>query len=122
MSRRAKPSSPPAQPLKPAVFHILLALATQDSHGYAIMQVVREQSGGQVPLRTGSFYRHLSTLIDDGVIEESTVRPPADDPRRGAYYRLTTRGHRMLAQERQRLLSLVAALDALRPASRRGPA
>ena len=58
-------SSPP---LKPAVFHILLALAEEDRHGYAIMQKVREQSGGQIPLQTGSFYRHLSKLIEAGLV------------------------------------------------------
>ena len=112
--------SPDSPPLKPAVFHILLALADQDRHGYAIMQAVREQSAGQVPLRTGSFYRHLSRLIDDGFVVETPARPSDDDPRRGAYYRLTPLGVRVLARERDRLSALVASLGALRP--RRGPA
>src|SRR5262245_40118630 len=94
----AMPPRSDAPPLKPAVFHILLALADQDRHGYAIMQAVREQSGGQVPLRTGSFYRHLSKLIDDGFVVESPTRPAGDDPRRGAYYRLTALGVRVLAR------------------------
>jgi DNA-binding PadR family transcriptional regulator len=109
---------PPAKeppPLKPAVFHILLALAERESHGYAIMQAVRDQSGGHVPLRTGSFYRHLSTLIRDGLVAESSDRPKHDDPRRGAYYRLTAQGRNALAHERVRLSRLVAALDAVRP-------
>jgi DNA-binding PadR family transcriptional regulator len=109
-------------PLKPAVFHILLALADRESHGYAIMQAVRDQSGGHVPLRTGSFYRHLSKLIRDGLVVESADRPKHDDPRRGAYYRLTARGQAALVQERARLAKLVAALDALRPLTRRGTA
>jgi DNA-binding PadR family transcriptional regulator len=107
-------------PLKPAVFHILLALAERESHGYAVMQAVREQSNGQVPLRTGSFYRHLSALIRDGLVVESSDRPRHDDPRRGAYYRLTVRGHEALAAERARLSRLLAALDAVRPHARRG--
>jgi DNA-binding PadR family transcriptional regulator len=107
-------------PLKPAVFHILLALAERESHGYAIMQAVREQSGGHVPLRTGSFYRHLSGLIRDRLVVESPDRPRNDNPRRGAYYRLTARGHEALAAERARLSRLVAALDAVRPHGRRG--
>ncbi|HET7217921.1 MAG TPA: PadR family transcriptional regulator [Vicinamibacterales bacterium] len=112
-----------APPLKPAEVHILLALAGHDAHGYAIMQSVREQSNGEVPLRTGSFYRHLSRLIDHGYVAESSAdRPADDDPRRGAYYTLTARGHRVLVQERARLAALVAALDALRPAPRRGGA
>jgi DNA-binding PadR family transcriptional regulator len=110
------------KPLKAAVFHILLALVEHDSHGYAIMQAVREQSGGQVRLSTGSFYRHLGKLIDAGAVAETATRPKDDDPRRGAYYRLTAPGQRMLAAERHRLSALVAALDRLRPISRRGQA
>ena len=79
------------------------------------MQAVRHGSGGRVPLSTGSFYRHLAKLIDGGLVAESTVRRTGDDPRRGAYYRLTTHGHRVLTEERQRLLSLVAAIDELTP-------
>jgi DNA-binding PadR family transcriptional regulator len=104
-------------PLKPAVLHILLALATDDRHGYGIMQAVREQSGGAVPLRTGSFYRHLSNLIDAGWVVESAARPEGDDPRRGAYYRLTEEGRDALAAERRRLGALLAAFpDGKRPA------
>ena len=109
-------------PIKAAVFYILLALAEQERHGYAIMQAVRERSGGQVPLRTGSFYRHLAQLIADGVVAEAGGRPADDDPRRGTYYRLTAAGHRVLTAERRRLAGLVAAIDGLHSISRRGPA
>jgi DNA-binding PadR family transcriptional regulator len=98
-------------PLKPAALHILRALADRDSHGYAIMVAVREQSGGRVPLQTGSFYRHLSRLIADGLVDEAPRRRNGDDdPRRGTYYRLTTRGRQRLSAERRRLAELVAAL------------
>ena len=106
-------------PLKPAVFHILLALADGDSYGYAVMQAVRESSGGAVPLRTGSFYRHLAKLIEAGVVVESDGRRPGDDPRRGTYYHLTRYGHRLLTEERHRLASLVAAVDQMAPAARK---
>lgn len=98
-----------SEPMKPPVLHILLALADGDRHGYAIMQAVHEQSHGSVPLRTGSFYRHLSTLIDAGWVAEAAGRPVDDDPRRGAYYRLTSRGRDALAAERARLQNLLAA-------------
>jgi DNA-binding PadR family transcriptional regulator len=120
--KRTETATAAADPLKPAVFHILLALADEPTHGYAVMQSVRAQSAGTVPLRTGSFYRHLSRLMDDGLVAEAPGRPADDDPRRGAYYRVTPRGLRVLARERARLAALVAAVDALRPASRRGPA
>ena len=77
-----------AEPLKPAAFHILLALADGDSHGYAIMQAVREQSAGRVPLQTGSFYRHLTRLIDLGLVAEAPAPRSVEDPRRGTHYRL----------------------------------
>jgi DNA-binding PadR family transcriptional regulator len=107
--------------LKPAAFQILLALAAGDSYGYAIMQTVREQSGGRVPLQTGSFYRHLGKLIDAGLVQE-TAPPKAADPRRSTYYRLTSRGRRVLAAEQQRLADLLAIASGLRPASRKGDA
>jgi DNA-binding PadR family transcriptional regulator len=97
------------EPLKPAVLYILLALATEDRHGYAIMQAVRDLSGGAVPLRTGSFYRHLARLIDAGWVVESPGRPADDDPRRGAYYQVTEAGRGALAIERRRLGALLAA-------------
>ena len=101
-------------PLKPAVFYILLALADRECHGYAVMQAVREQSNGRVPLQTGSFYRHLSKLLDGGLVAEVARRRADDDPRRGAYYRLTALGQRVLAAERQRLTDLVAAMAGLK--------
>jgi PadR family transcriptional regulator, regulatory protein PadR len=108
--------------MKPAVFYILLVLAERESHGYAVMQAVRERSAGQVPLRTGSFYRHLTQLIDAGLVTEATGRPADDDPRRSTYYRITTRGQRALVAERRRLAELVAAVDGLRRVARHGPA
>jgi DNA-binding PadR family transcriptional regulator len=108
-----------SEPLKPAVLHILLALADEDRHGYAIMQAVNEQSAGAVPLRTGSFYRHLSKMIDAGWISEASPRSAADDPRRGTYYRLTVRGRDALETERRRLVNLIAAFPQGRRAARK---
>ena|SRR5437763_17061371 len=108
-----------SQALTEPVLHILLVLAERDRHGYAVMQGVRERSGGTLTLRTGSFYRYLSQLIDAGLVVEAS-RPPGDDPRRGTYYRLTPLGRRRLAAERRRLVALV---DAIGPAlARRGHA
>lgn len=100
--------------LKPTALHILLALADRDAHGYAVMQAVRQQSGGRIPLQTGSFYRHLTQLIDQGLVVEAPGPKAADDPRRGAYYRLTAQGRRVLANERAHLSELVALLDRVR--------
>jgi DNA-binding PadR family transcriptional regulator len=111
-----------SKPLKPAVFYILLALAAGENYGYALMQAVRDMSDGHVPISAGSFYRHLAKLMDGGLVVEAAARRAADDPRRGAYYRLTARGHSVLADERRRLAALVAAIDGLQIASRRGQA
>jgi DNA-binding PadR family transcriptional regulator len=111
-----------SKPLKPAAFHILLALAARDNYGYALMQAVREASDGHVPLSPGSFYRHLAKLMDDGLVAEAAPRRAADDPRRGTYYRLTAQGHSVLADERKRLAALVAAIDLLGVVPRRGHA
>ena len=94
-------------PLKPAALHILRALADKASHGYGVMVAVREQSGGRVPLQTGSFYRHLSKLIDAGLVDEAPRARNADDPRRGAYYRLTPLGRKVAAAEIARLEAIV---------------
>jgi len=100
-------------PLKPVVFHILLALAEHDAHGYGVIQAVRERSDGRIRLQTGPFYRHLKKLIDEGLVEESAARPADDDPRRGAYYRLTSYGRDVLGAEADRLASLVSVSEAL---------
>ena len=99
--------------------YILLALGDGPAHGYAAMQAIRERSAGAVTVGTGSFYRRLSALIADGLVEEA-AGPKQDDPRRGAYYRLTAAGRRALADERNRLAALVAAVDGLKPSPRRG--
>jgi DNA-binding PadR family transcriptional regulator len=106
--------------LKPAALYVLLALADRDLHGYAVMQVVRDMSGGRVPLRTGSFYRHLSQLLGAGLVAEAAARRAPVDPRRGADYHLTARGRQVLERERRHMAGLVAAMDALRPSSRKG--
>ena len=109
----------PTAALKPVAFHILASLADRDKHGYAMMQAVRQLSGGQIPLQTGSFYRHLGRLMAAGLIAETASRPSGDDPRRGAYYRLTPRGREALGAETRRLSDLLAAIGTLRP-SRKG--
>ena len=98
---------------------MLLALTGGPAHGYAVMQGIRERSAGTVAVSTGSFYRRLSAAIAEGLVEE-TAGPKQDDPRRGAYYRLTAAGRRALADERDRLAALVAAVDGLKASARRG--
>jgi DNA-binding PadR family transcriptional regulator len=108
--------------LKPIPLHILLALADGDSHGYALMQAIRAQTGGDLAVQTGSFYRHLGKLIDIGWVAEAPGRREGDDPRRGTYYRLTSRGRQVLVEEKRRLTELIAQMKKVRLAPRKADA
>ncbi len=122
MSRKPAQEAPDQHPpLKPVVFLILLALAEQDHHGYAIMRAVRERSHQQVRLETGPLYRHLKRLLDDGLVEESGHRPaPDQDDQRRRYYRLTASGRLALQDEARRLADLVAVTRQLHLLPERG--
>lgn len=95
-------------PLTPAVFHILLALAEGDRHGYAIMQQVALDSDESVKMGPGTLYGALSRMTKSGLVVQSETRvdPEMDDQRR-IYYRLTSKGCDTLAAELKRYRSLV---------------
>jgi DNA-binding PadR family transcriptional regulator len=99
----------PAAPLTPAVLHILLALAAQDRHGYAIMKQVESDSHGAVHMGPSTLYGSISRMIDAGLIAESDKRvdPEMDDERR-IYYRITALGRRTLEAELERYRRVVA--------------
>src|SRR5260370_18059123 len=83
----------PLIPLTPAVFYILLALASSEKHGYEIMKQVKQDSQGQVKMGTGTLYGSLKRMLADGLIEEAGEKPDptrADERRR--YYRLPRLG------------------------------
>lgn len=95
-------------PLTPAAFHILLALAGDEKHGYAIMQEVEEISEGQVNIGPGTLYGTIKRLSKDDLIVESEERPdPEMDDQRRRYYQLTPLGRKVLRAEAQRLARLV---------------
>jgi len=103
------PESEARLPLTPPVFHILLALADRDRHGYAILLDIARRTDGRVRLGTGTLYTALKRLLDEGLVEESAARPAPDlDDQRRRYYRLTRRGREVLRAEAQRLEALVA--------------
>jgi DNA-binding PadR family transcriptional regulator len=91
-------------PLTPAVFHILLALADEDRHGYAIMQEVLRRAG--ITLGPGTLYGTIKRLLADGLIAELGDRPDPDNDRR-RYYRLTALGRRVTSAEARRMAELV---------------
>lgn len=102
-------------PLTPAVFHILLALADGEKHGYAIMQEVAAITGGGMKMGPGTLYGSIKRMIEAGLISESDERPdPALDDERRRYYRLTSFGERVARAESQRLATLLNAAQAKR--------
>lgn len=91
-----------------AVFHILLAVADQDRHGYAIIQEVSARTEGQVRLSAGTLYRSIQRMLDDDLIVEIHKRPaPALDDERRRYYRITPAGRERARAEGRRLNDLV---------------
>jgi len=105
-----------AQPVNHSEFHILLALADGDRHGYGIMQEVSEKSGETVKLGPGTLYGAINRMMKGGLIEESSKRPSSktDDARRRCYFRLTTHGRAVAREEAERLASLVQVAAAKR--------
>jgi DNA-binding PadR family transcriptional regulator len=97
-----------ASPLTPAEFHILLALADQDRHGYAIMQHINEAAGSTIRIGPATLYRSIKRLLDAGLIEELDERPdPGLDDERRRYYKLTDVGRRVAKAELERLQRLI---------------
>ena len=95
-------------PLTPAVFHILLALADRERHGYAIMQEVSTNSQGKVQMGPGTLYGSIKRMLDARLIEESEDRPdPNLDDERRRYYRLSEYGRKVLSAEVERMNQLV---------------
>jgi DNA-binding PadR family transcriptional regulator len=104
-----KPESPrELLPLTPPVFHILLALAEEERHGYGIMQDVARQTDGALQLGPGTLYGCLKRMLATGLVEESDERPdPTLDDERRRYYRMTAFGKRMVRAEAKRLAGAV---------------
>lgn len=96
-------------PLTPAVLHILLALATQERHGYGIMKQAAADSQGKVKMGPGTLYGSLSRMIETGFIRESHKKVDAtmDDERR-VYYKITALGQKALVAELERYREVVA--------------
>src|SRR5439155_19588769 len=98
-------------PLPISVFHILLALADGELHGYGIMKEVAARTEGKVRLGPGTLYGSIKRLIQDRLIEESAARPdPALDDERRRYYRLTAFGQRVTIAETKRLAAYLFLL------------
>ena len=95
-------------PLPTAVFHILIAIADRDRHGYSIMQDVAARTGGKVQLSAGTLYSSIRRMLEQGLIEELAKSPdPSSTDERRRYYRLTRFGKRVASAEVGRLNALL---------------
>jgi DNA-binding PadR family transcriptional regulator len=95
-------------PLPAATFHILMALASDDRHGYAIIQDVAARTGGALKLSPGTLYRSVQRMLEQGLILETTERPdPELDDERRRYYRITEFGRQVGVAEARRMAQMV---------------
>lgn len=96
-------------PLTPAAFHVLMALADGERHGYAIMQEIAEHTDGRMQMGPGTLYGTIKRLLEAGLIEESDERPdPHLDDERRRYYRLSGVGEKVVRAEAQRYADMAA--------------
>jgi DNA-binding PadR family transcriptional regulator len=98
------------QPLSPQAFHILVALAERDQHGYGIMQDVAARTAGKLRLSAGTLYGSIKRLLEEGLIVELSdrQRPKIEpDVERRRYYRLTPLGRKTAMQEVNRMTELL---------------
>jgi len=95
-------------PLPSATFHILIAVAEEDRHGYAILQDVEARTGGDLRLSAGTLYRSIQRMLEQGLLVETRERPaPELDDERRRYYRITPFGTKVAKAEARRLGQLV---------------
>ena len=107
MSKSTK-NSETTIPLSHSDFHILLALANTQLHGYAIMQQVTEWTGGSIRMGPGTLYGAIKRMLSSGLVEEVPEgERPEDASERRRYYRLTNHGDKIVLAETNRLASLV---------------
>ena len=102
-----EPDSHELLPLPPATLHILLALAADDRHGYAIIQDVEARTGGRLRMSAGTLYRSVARMVEQGLIEEVVARRTRSDDERRRYYRITPFGTATARAELRRLAQLV---------------
>ncbi len=96
--------------LSPQAFHILVALAERDQHGYGIMQDVAERTGGKLRLSAGTLYGSIKRLMEQGMVFElrASQRPDKEqDDERRRYYRLTPVGRKAATSEMRRMEELL---------------
>ena len=116
MSVRTEQGDDPKRflPLTPASFHVLVALADCDKHGWAVMKEISMRTHGEIRLSPGTLYGLVKRLLKEELIAESNERPPShwDDHRR-RYYRLTELGRRVAEAELERMQTTITGAEAM---------
>ena len=108
MSNTSSQEAAALLPLPPATFHILMSVADEDRHGYAIIQDVESRTDGALTLSPGTLYRSIQRMLEQGLIVEAKRRPaPALDDERRRYYSITPFGVAVARAEMRRLTQLV---------------
>ncbi len=108
MTKSTSPAPESLLPLPPVTFHILVALAEGDLHGYAIIQEVAARTGGELKIQAGTLYRSIQRMLEQGLLVETRTRPSiAEDDERRRYYRLTPFGRAVARAEAERLTQMV---------------
>lgn len=96
-------------PLQAATFHILVALAGRERHGYSIMQDVTTRTGGKVRLSAATLYSSIRRMLEQGLVVELAESPdPDNQDERRRYYGLTAFGRRVAMAEAQRLTTMLS--------------
>ncbi len=108
MKEKQAPTPGDFPPLTPQVFHILIALAGRDQHGYGIMLDVAARTGGKLRLSAGTLYGSIKRMLEQGLIAELRERDrPAEDDERRRYYRLTPLGRKVAKAEAARISDML---------------
>lgn len=84
---------------------LLSLIAEEPRHGYDLIRVLEERSGGHYAPSPGVIYPALSLLADEGLIAEQ----PADDTRRR--FAVTDAGKALLAEEQEQVADLATRLE-----------
>ena len=101
--RRTNPAD--ALPLTHVAYHVLLALATANRHGYGIIKYIADRTDGAVDLEAGTLYAAIKRMKDEGWLAEAAPIP-GEDARRKTY-QITDFGRDVLLAESRRLEGMV---------------
>lgn len=99
-------------PLTPLTLQILVTLAREPLHGYAVVKAVRDATDERINPGTGTFYSAIHRMTDENLIEE--IDAPSDGDQRRRYYAITEFGGAVLEAEAQRLDRVVELARAAR--------